>query len=57
MRELRCADAGLNCEGVIRADNDEEVMQQAASHVSAKHPDLVLDQPTQEQIRSLIHDA
>ena len=57
MKELRCADAGLDCEGVITADTEDEVMQQAASHAGAKHPDLVLDQPTQDKLRSLISDA
>ena len=57
MRELRCADTGMTCEGVIRAETDDEVMRQAAGHVSDAHPDLTLDEPTQAQIRSLIHDA
>ncbi len=57
MRELRCADAGMTCDGVITAENDDEVMRQAAGHVQQAHPDLELDDATQAQIRSLIHDA
>ena len=57
MRELHCADAGLDCEGVIKAETDDEVMNQAAAHVASNHPELTLDEPTQAKIRSLIHDA
>jgi predicted small metal-binding protein len=57
MRELHCADAGLDCEGTIRAENDDDVMQQAAAHAAAEHPDLNLDDATQQKLRSLIHDA
>ena len=28
-RELNCSDAGFDCEAVIRADSDDEVMAQA----------------------------
>lgn len=57
MRELHCADAGLDCEGVIKAETDDEVMRQAASHAADKHPELNLDGATQQKLRSLIHDA
>ena len=56
-RELKCRDAGLDCEGVIRAESDDEVMQQAAAHAQAEHPELNLDEATQNKLRSLIHDA
>ena len=57
MRELHCADAGFDCEGVIKAETDNEVMQQAAAHVADVHPEATLDEPAQAKIRSLIHDA
>ncbi|MDQ4146075.1 MAG: DUF1059 domain-containing protein [Actinomycetota bacterium] len=57
MRELHCADAGLDCEGVIKAESDDEVMQQAAAHAASEHPELTLDEPTQAKLRSLIHDS
>ena len=57
MRELHCADAGFDCEGTIRAETDDEVMQQAAAHVASSHPEFELDEASQAKIKSLIHDA
>ena len=57
MRELHCADAGLDCDGVIKAETDDEVLRQAGTHVAEKHPDLKLNEATQQKLRSLIHDA
>ncbi len=54
MRELHCP---LQCGATIRAENDDEVMQQAASHAAEAHPDLELNEDTQSQLRSLIHAA
>ncbi|MDQ4094919.1 MAG: DUF1059 domain-containing protein [Actinomycetota bacterium] len=47
----------MDCDGVIKAETDGEVMQQAAAHAADKHPELTLDEPTQAKLRSLIHDA
>jgi predicted small metal-binding protein len=57
MRELHCADAGFDCEGTIRAETDDEVMEQAAAHVASAHPGTDLDADAQVKIRSLIHEA
>lgn len=37
MRTLHCRDAGFDCDGVIRAGSDEEVMGQAAQHAREVH--------------------
>lgn len=53
---LNCRDVGFDCEGVIRADSEDEVMRQAAEHARDAHG---LDQITPEvaeQIRSQIRD-
>ena len=57
MRELHCADAGFDCEGAIKAETDDEVMQQAAAHAATAHPDFELNEANQAKLRSLIHDA
>lgn len=57
MRELHCADAGFDCEGTIRGESDDEVMQQAAAHVASTHPDFDLTEDAQSKLRTLIHDA
>lgn len=53
---LNCRDVGFDCEGVIRADSEDEVMRQAAEHVRDVHG---LDQITPEvaeQVRAQIRD-
>lgn len=34
---LRCRDLGMDCDFVIRARTEEEVMQQAAAHAQTVH--------------------
>ena len=34
---LRCSDLGFDCDAVVRADSDEEVLQQAATHAREVH--------------------
>lgn len=37
MKTLHCRDAGFDCEAVIRANSEEEVMNQAAQHAHKVH--------------------
>ncbi len=59
MKELRCADVGFDCEGVIRAEDEEQVMAQAAQHAREAHglTDADLNEETVGAIRAQIHDA
>lgn len=34
---IHCRDVGFDCEGVIRAETEEEALQQAAQHAKAAH--------------------
>jgi predicted small metal-binding protein len=34
---VRCSDVGFNCEGVVRAETEEEVLKQVAAHAKAVH--------------------
>ena len=53
---LRCADVGFDCEGVIGAETEDEVMAQAAEHARTAHGMTDITPETAEQIRSLIRD-
>ena len=57
MRELHCADAGFDCDGVVTGENDDEVMRGTADHVAENHPGVTLDEETRGELRELIHDA
>lgn len=37
MKVLKCADVGFQCEGVIRAESVDAVLQQAAAHAKQVH--------------------
>jgi predicted small metal-binding protein len=37
VKELRCRDAGFDCDAVTRGDTVEEVMVQARPHVARDH--------------------
>jgi predicted small metal-binding protein len=54
MKELRCRDVGFQCEGVIRANTEDEVMKQAAQHAREVHGLNKLDDATAQKIRSKI---
>jgi predicted small metal-binding protein len=57
MKELRCADAGFECEAVIQGEDEQEVMSKAADHAREVHGLTEIDDETGQQIRQLIHDA
>lgn len=57
MKELRCREVGFECDAVVRADSEDEVMRQAQEHARKVHG---MDRISEEQardIRSKIHDA
>lgn len=56
-KELNCADVGFECDAVIRADTDEEVMAQAATHAQEVHGLQQIDDETGQKIAAQIHDA
>ena len=57
MKELRCRDAGFDCEGVVRGDDDQDVMSQATEHLREVHGITEVDEETGQKIRSLIQEA
>ena len=58
-RELHCRDLGFDCDGVVVAENDDEVVAQAARHARDVHglsePELA-DPAFADQVRGHIHD-
>jgi predicted small metal-binding protein len=55
MKVLNCRDAGFDCNKVIMADNENEVMRQAAEHAREVHGMEVTPEMAQE-IKSLIRE-
>jgi len=56
-RELNCRDVGFDCEAVVRADSDEEVMAQVVTHARAVHGVEHIDTDTEQKMLTQIHDA
>ena len=56
-KELKCADVGFDCDAVVQADSEEEVMAQVATHAREVHGMDQIDDATVEKIRAQIHDA
>ncbi|WP_461131133.1 DUF1059 domain-containing protein [Spirosoma aerophilum] len=55
MKTLHCRDAGFDCEAIVRAETDEEVLTQAAEHAQHVHGVTVTPELA-AGIKSLIHD-
>lgn len=55
MKSLHCSDAGFDCEGVIRAESEEEVLAQAGEHAQTVHNTQVTPELA-DQLRTLIRD-
>jgi predicted small metal-binding protein len=53
---LHCRDVGFDCDGVIRAETEEEILQQAAEHAAADHGVNSISPEMAEEIRSKIRD-
>jgi predicted small metal-binding protein len=55
-KELRCRDLGFDCEAVVRAEREDEILSQAAEHARSVHnvdeitPELV------EAVRAAIRE-
>lgn len=55
MKKLNCCDVGFDCPGVIRANSEEEVLNQAAQHALEAHG-VTVTADMAAQIKTLIKD-
>ncbi len=53
---LRCSDVGFECEGVIRAETEEEVLKKAAEHAKSEHNLEEISDEVLEKVRAAIQD-
>lgn len=56
-KEIKCKDAGIDCNFVARGQSEDEVMKVAAEHGKQKHGMAQITPDLQRKMRSLIHDA
>jgi predicted small metal-binding protein len=57
MKELRCKDVGFDCQGVIRANSEDDLLKQAAEHARKDHGLTNLDAATIAKIKSKVREA
>jgi len=58
-RELHCRDLGFDCNAVVVAESDDEVLAQVAEHAKSVHgmtDDQVADPDFASQVTAQIHD-
>ena len=55
MKELLCRDVGFDCDAVVHAESEEEVLAIAAAHAKQVH-NVDVTQEQAQQIATLIHD-
>ncbi len=53
---LRCSDVGFECEAVIRAETEEEVLKKAAEHAQSVHNLKEISDEVVEKVRAAIRD-
>ena len=53
---IHCKDVGFDCEGVVRAKSDQEVMKLAAEHAKSAHGVTELTNEMVEKVKSVIRD-
>jgi predicted small metal-binding protein len=53
---LRCRDVGLDCEGELRAETEEEIMRQAAEHARTTHSMTEMSPEVVQKVRAPIRD-
>ncbi len=57
MKELRCRDAGADCNFVVRAQTEEELFKKAAEHGRKDHNMQELSEELKAKMRSLIREV
>jgi predicted small metal-binding protein len=57
MKTLHCRDAGFDCNHIIKANNEKEVMNKAAIHARKEHSVEAIDEEMAKKIKSLIRDS
>ncbi len=55
-KAIHCKDVGFDCEGVVRAGSEEEVLRLAAEHAKSVHDVAELSGEMVAKVKSVIRD-
>ena len=56
-KEMRCADVGMDCDFVARADSTDELMQQVAAQAAEAHGITEVSEELAAQVQSVIRET
>lgn len=56
-KELRCADVGMDCEFVAKADDTEQLMELVVAHAAAVHGITEITPDLQAKVTSVIRET
>ena len=51
---VHCRDVGFDCNGIVRADTEEDLLQQVAEHAKSTHGLAVVTEEIVEKVKSVI---
>lgn len=54
MKVIKCSDVGFDCPGVIKAETEEEALQQAAAHAKEAHGLTEVSEEVVSKIKSVM---
>ena len=53
---VRCRDVGFDCDGVVRAETEEEALKQVAAHAKAVHNLDTVSAEVVEKVKKVMRD-
>jgi predicted small metal-binding protein len=53
---VRCRDVGFDCDGVVRAETEDEALRQVAAHAKAVHNVEVVSAEVVEKVKKVMRD-
>ena len=53
---VRCRDVGFDCDGVVKAETEEEALKQVAAHAKAVHNVETVSEEVIEKVKKVMRD-
>ena len=53
---VHCRDLGFDCDGVVRAETEEEALEQVAAHAKSVHQLETVSEEVVEKVRQVMRD-
>lgn len=56
MKVVQCRDVGFDCDGVVRAETEEEALAMVADHAREAHGLITVSAEVADKVRSVMRD-